>query len=121
MVGAAAEEAGFVSVWQPWSNSKAVKLQRCARTSLLCRAAGAEEGLDLLGGAGGGEEGALAHAAAGVGEEFALGVDLEALRDDVELEAGHEGDVVAREVAARGVVRHAGDQAAVEAHGDIGT
>src|SRR5688572_6242992 len=47
MVGAEGEGAGFVSVWQPWSSSKAVKLQRSARTSLLCRAAGAEEGLDL--------------------------------------------------------------------------
>src|SRR5580765_7406812 len=48
----------------------------------LRRAAGAQEGLDLLGRAGEGEQVALAEAAAGIGEELALRVVLDALGDD---------------------------------------
>jgi hypothetical protein len=59
---------------------------------LLRREAGAEVGLDFVGGAGMGEEIALADAAAGIGEEFALRVVLDALGDDFEDQTAGEGD-----------------------------
>src|SRR5688500_8764579 len=79
-------------------------------------AAGAEERLELVGGAGGGEELALADAAAGLGEEVALYLGLDALGDHLEVEAAGEGDQRTREAGALGVLRHADDQAAVDAH-----
>src|SRR6266446_6394139 len=76
----------------------------------LSRAAGAQEGLDLVGGAGRGEEIALAHAAAAVGEKLALRVVLDALRHHLEVQAAGERDEGAREPRALGIARHAGDQ-----------
>src|SRR4051812_49725201 len=80
-------------------------------------AAGAQEGLDFIGGAGGGEEIALAHAAAGLCEELALGVGLDPFGDDVEAQAAREGDKRLCETGALAVDRHAGDELAVDADG----
>src|SRR3954469_13353272 len=79
-------------------------------------AAGAQEGLDLVGGAGRGEEIALAHAAAAVGEELALRVVLDAFRDHLEIQAAGERDEGAREPRALAVARHAGDELPVDAY-----
>src|SRR5687768_8404309 len=79
-------------------------------------AAGAQDGLDFVGRARGGEEIALAHAAARLGEELPLRLGLDALRDDVEVEAARKGDERPGEACALGVDRQAGDELAVDAH-----
>src|SRR6185436_6304478 len=79
--------------------------------------AGAQDGLDFVGGAGVGEEIALADAAAGIGEEFALRVVLDALGDDLEVQAARESDQGARQAGALGVAGHAGNEAPVDADG----
>src|SRR5687767_7561045 len=83
----------------------------------LSRASRAEERLDLARSAGGREEIALADAAARFGEEVALRLGFDAFRDDLEVEAAGKGDQRTSEACALAVVRHAREQAAVDADG----
>src|SRR5207237_2162826 len=64
-----------------------------------------------------GKEIALADAAAGLGKELALRLRLPALRHDVEIHAARKGNQRARQSRTLRLLRDAGDQLAVDAHG----
>src|SRR5262249_20064147 len=98
--------------WQP---PRCVSIgQRYPKNRGLCgRAAGAQQRLDLACRGGRGKEVALEHAAARLDEELALGIRLDALGDDLEVEAAREGDERLGEAGALRVDRQPGNELAV--------